>query len=102
MSIHDIEQIMVVEANSKTNAVYMYCVSLNQVDQPSHWAQQKQPFDLPSASSIEDLKTPAFEELLKSYQGTRVIKINGDVNRSSVLSGAAQSLHHKFSLSTIN
>ncbi|PSR98217.1 Kinesin-like protein [Actinidia chinensis var. chinensis] len=72
------------------------------VDQPSHWAQQNQPFDLPSASSIEDLKTHGFEELLKSYQGTRVTKINGDVNRSSGFSGAAQSLHHKFSLSTIN
>ncbi|XP_057470617.1 kinesin-like protein KIN-5D [Actinidia eriantha] len=74
----------------------------DKVDQPSHWAQENQPFDLPSASSIEDLKTPGFVELLKSYQGTRVTKINGDVNRSSGLSGAAQSLRHKCLLSTIN
>ncbi|KAF7113545.1 hypothetical protein RHSIM_RhsimUnG0121300 [Rhododendron simsii] len=63
---------------------------------------QKQPFDLPSTTSIEELKTPAFESL-KSRWDTRPIKqLNGDVNKPLGLSEAAQSLHRKFSLTDIN
>ncbi|KAL7261960.1 hypothetical protein ACSBR1_000369 [Camellia fascicularis] len=44
-------------------------------DQPSPSAPQKQPFNLPSPTSIEELKTPPFENLLKSLWATRS-KIN--------------------------
>ncbi|KAK2980292.1 hypothetical protein RJ640_024996 [Escallonia rubra] len=37
------------------------------VDQPSCSTPKKRPFNLPSVTSIEELRTPEFEELLKSF-----------------------------------
>ncbi|KAL7248233.1 hypothetical protein ACSBR2_003026 [Camellia fascicularis] len=67
-------------------------------DQPSPSAPQKQPFNLPCPTSIEELKTPPFEDLLKSFWATRSKnqQLNGDVNKSLGLSEAAQSFHSKF------
>ncbi|XP_058214958.1 kinesin-like protein KIN-5D [Rhododendron vialii] len=72
------------------------------VDELPRSTPQKQPFDLPSTTSIEELKTPAFESL-KSHWDTRPIKqLNGDINKPLGLSEAAQSLHRKFSITDIN
>ncbi|CAL5334847.1 unnamed protein product [Camellia sinensis] len=67
-------------------------------DQHSPSAPQKQPFNLPCPTSIEELKTPPFEDLLKSFWATRSKnqQLNGDVNKSLGLSEAAQSFHSKF------
>lgn len=61
-------------------------------------APQKQPFTLPRPTSIEELKTPPFEDLLKSSRATRSKshKLNGDVNKTLGLLEAAQSFHSKF------
>ncbi|THG19576.1 hypothetical protein TEA_013990 [Camellia sinensis var. sinensis] len=67
-------------------------------DQHSPSAPQKQPFNLPCPTSIEELKTPPFEDLLKSFWATRSKnqQLNGDVNKSLGLSEAAQSFHSEF------
>ncbi|RDX72318.1 Kinesin-like protein KIN-5D, partial [Mucuna pruriens] len=50
------------------------------VDEPSCSTPRKRPFNLPSVSSIEELRTPSFEELLKSFWDAKSPKhANGDV-----------------------
>ncbi|KAK1589136.1 hypothetical protein Q3G72_030853 [Acer saccharum] len=50
------------------------------VDEPSCSTPRKRSFNLPSMASIEELRTPAFEELLKSFWESRSTKLaNGDI-----------------------
>ncbi|CAL9138541.1 unnamed protein product [Musa acuminata var. zebrina] len=55
------------------------------VDVPSCSTPRRRSIDLPSITSIEDLRTPAFEELLKSFWVAKSTskEANGDVSRSS-------------------
>ncbi|THU45600.1 hypothetical protein C4D60_Mb02t19700 [Musa balbisiana] len=55
------------------------------VDVPSCSTPRRRSIDLPSITSIEDLRTPAFEELLKSFWEAKSAskEANGDVSRSS-------------------
>lgn len=72
------------------------------VDELPRSTPQKQLVDIPSITSVEELKTPALE-LLKTNWDTRSIKqLNGHVSKTLELSEAAQSLHHKFSVTDIN
>ena len=51
-----------------------------QVDQPSCSTPRKRFFNLPSIGSIEELRTPSFEELLRSFWDAKSSKqANGDV-----------------------
>ncbi|CAL9134934.1 unnamed protein product [Musa textilis] len=52
------------------------------VDVPSCSTPKRRPINLPSLTSIEELRTPAFEELLKSF-GDVVKQANGDVKHYS-------------------
>ncbi|XP_057955730.1 kinesin-like protein KIN-5D isoform X2 [Malania oleifera] len=50
------------------------------VDEPSCSTPRKRSFNLPSMASIEELRTPAFEELLKSFWDAKSAKqANGDI-----------------------
>ncbi|XP_022847001.1 kinesin-like protein KIN-5D [Olea europaea var. sylvestris] len=50
------------------------------VDQPSCSTPRKREFNFPSVSSIEELRTPSFEELLKSLWDAKSSKqVNGDI-----------------------
>ncbi|KAK9123696.1 hypothetical protein Sjap_013298 [Stephania japonica] len=50
------------------------------VDEPSCSTPRRRLFNLPSLSSIEELRTPSFEELLKTFWESKLIKLsNGDV-----------------------
>ncbi|KAJ7980926.1 Kinesin-like protein [Quillaja saponaria] len=50
------------------------------VDEPSCSTPRKRSFNLPSVASIEELRTPSFEELLKSFWDAKSTKqANGDV-----------------------
>ncbi|PON84175.1 Kinesin-like protein [Trema orientale] len=63
------------------------------VDEPSCSTPRKRSFNLPSVASIEELRTPAFEELLKSFWDAKSVKqANGDVKHISGAYEAAQSL----------
>lgn len=55
---------------------------IDQVDVPSCSTPKRRPINLPSVASIEELRTPAFEELLKSF-GDVVKQANGDVKHFS-------------------
>uniref|UniRef100_A0A5B7A4Y4 Kinesin motor domain-containing protein n=1 Tax=Davidia involucrata TaxID=16924 RepID=A0A5B7A4Y4_DAVIN len=57
-----------------------YLLDEYMVDQPSCSTPKKRSFNLPSIASIEELRTPAFEELLKSFwDGKSSKQVNGDV-----------------------
>ncbi|XP_015952328.1 kinesin-like protein KIN-5D [Arachis duranensis] len=64
------------------------------VDEPSCSTPRKRPFNLPSVSSIEELRTPSFEELLKSFWDAKSPKqhANGDVRYNNGNYEAAQSV----------
>ncbi|XP_022731716.1 kinesin-like protein KIN-5D [Durio zibethinus] len=63
------------------------------VDKPSCSTPRKRSFNLPSVSSIEELKTPPFEELLKLFWETKSTKLaNGDVKHILAAYEAAQAL----------
>ncbi|KAF5744663.1 kinesin-related protein [Tripterygium wilfordii] len=63
------------------------------VDQQSCSTPRKRSFNLPSISSIEELRTPAFEELLKSFWDAKSAKLsNGDAKHIVGAYEAAQSL----------
>ncbi|XP_050233061.1 kinesin-like protein KIN-5D [Mercurialis annua] len=64
------------------------------VDEPSCSTPRKRSFNLPSIASIEELRTPAFEELLKSFWDTKSAKqANGDIKQHiAAVYEAAQSL----------
>ncbi|CAA2994236.1 kinesin KIN-5D [Olea europaea subsp. europaea] len=50
------------------------------VDQPSCSTPRKREFNFPSVSSIEELRTPSFEELLNSFWDSKSsIQVNGDI-----------------------
>ncbi|KAL4189465.1 hypothetical protein AMTRI_Chr08g207260 [Amborella trichopoda] len=52
------------------------------VDEPSCTTPRRRAFNLPSVASIEELRTPSFEELLKAFWETRSGKqANGDVKQ---------------------
>lgn len=73
-----------------------------QVDEPSCSTPKKRPFNLPSITSIEDLQTPSFEELLKCFWDSKSsLKLpNGDVKH---LEAAAHSPRDsRLPLTTIN
>ncbi|KAL2239500.1 UNVERIFIED_CONTAM: Kinesin-like protein KIN-5D [Sesamum indicum] len=54
------------------------------VDQPSCTTPRKRPINLPSIGSIEELRTPSFEELLKSFWDAKSSKqANGDTKHFS-------------------
>ncbi|GLT33853.1 hypothetical protein SLA2020_084100 [Shorea laevis] len=63
------------------------------VDEPSCSTPRKRSFNLPSVSSIEELKTPPFEELVKSFWESKSGKHpNGDVKHIMAAYEAAQSV----------
>ncbi|OIW05778.1 hypothetical protein TanjilG_23564 [Lupinus angustifolius] len=63
------------------------------VDEPTCSTPRKRPLSIPSASSIEELRTPSFEELLKSFWDAKSPKhANGDVKYTGVYEAAAQSV----------
>ncbi|XP_042509913.1 kinesin-like protein KIN-5D [Macadamia integrifolia] len=74
------------------------------MDEPSCSTPRKRSFNLPSTASIEALRTPAFEELLKSFWDTKSFKqANGDVKYIQGAYEAAQSLRDsRLPLSAIN
>lgn len=56
------------------------CCLNAQVDEPSCSTPARRLFNLPSVSSIEELRTPSFEELLKAFWDAKSQKqANGDV-----------------------
>lgn len=78
-----------------------------QVDEPSCSTPKRRSFNLPSMASIEELRTPAFEDLLKSFWDSKSGKYaNGDVKHLSGLiyeAHQAQSLRDsRLPLTTIN
>lgn len=63
------------------------------VDEPSCSTPRKRSFNLPSMASIEELRTPAFEELLRSFWDAKSSKqANGDMKHIVGAYEAAQSL----------
>ncbi|KAF3453779.1 hypothetical protein FNV43_RR04220 [Rhamnella rubrinervis] len=63
------------------------------VDEPSCSTPRKRSFNLPTVVSIEELRTPAFEELLKSFWDSKSVKqANGDVKHIAGAYEAAQSI----------
>ncbi|GAA0172516.1 microtubule binding motor protein [Lithospermum erythrorhizon] len=53
------------------------------VDQPSCSTPRQAPYNLPSVTSIEELKTPAFEDLLKCFWDSKQVKHpNGDTKQT--------------------
>ncbi|CAK9170199.1 unnamed protein product [Ilex paraguariensis] len=74
------------------------------VDQPSCSTPKKRPFNLPSIASIEELRTPAFEDLLRSFWEAKSSKqANGDVKHAGAYEAAAQSLRDsRLPLTAIN
>ncbi|XWS74207.1 hypothetical protein CRYUN_Cryun02cG0196100 [Craigia yunnanensis] len=76
------------------------------VDKPSCSTPRKRSFNLPSESSIEELKTPPFEELLKLFWEAKSTKLaNGDVKHilAAYEAAAPQSLKDsRFPLTAVN
>ncbi|TYJ33453.1 hypothetical protein E1A91_A05G104900v1 [Gossypium mustelinum] len=63
------------------------------VDKPSCSTPRKRSFNLPSVSSIDELRTPPFEELLKLFWEAKSAKLaNGDVKHMLAAYEAAQAL----------
>ncbi|KAM7278422.1 hypothetical protein ACFE04_005556 [Oxalis oulophora] len=52
------------------------------VDEPSCSTPRKRSFNLPSISSIEELRTPAFDELLAAFWDSKSKLANGDVKHT--------------------
>ncbi|KAL5581127.1 hypothetical protein UlMin_013569 [Ulmus minor] len=74
------------------------------VDEPSCSTPRKRSFNLPSVTSIEELRTPAFEDLLKLFWDAKSIKLaNGDVKHIAGAHEAAQSFRDsRLPLTAIN
>lgn len=63
------------------------------VDEPSCSTPRRRSFNLPSVASIEELRTPAFEELLRSFwDGKSAKQANGDMKHILGTYDATQSL----------
>jgi len=74
-----------------------------QVDEPSCSTPRKRPFNLPSVSSIEELRTPPFEELLKSFWDSKSPKHgNGDVRYIGAYEAAQSVRDSRLPLIAIN
>ncbi|XP_042464696.1 kinesin-like protein KIN-5A [Zingiber officinale] len=71
------------------------------VDEPTCSTPKRRPINTPSAASIEDLRTPAFEELLKLFwEATPTVKLaNGDAKNYS---GANEPRDSRAPLTAIN
>ncbi|QCD88294.1 kinesin family member 11 [Vigna unguiculata] len=73
------------------------------VDEPSCSTPRKRPFNLPSVSSIEELRTPPFEELLKSFWDSKSPKHgNGDVRYIGAYEAAQSVRDSRLPLIAIN
>ncbi|XP_015935673.1 kinesin-like protein KIN-5D [Arachis duranensis] len=73
------------------------------VDEPSCSTPRKRPFNLPSVSSIEELRTPSFDELLKSFWDARSPKqANGDVKQIGAYEAAQSVRDSRLPLTAIN
>lgn len=58
------------------------CFWMEQVDEPSCSTPKKRPIDIPSIESIEELRTPASEELLRAFRDEKLSKqANGDAKQ---------------------
>lgn len=63
------------------------------MDEPSCSTPRKRSFNLPSVASIEELRTPSFEELLKAFWDAKSARLaNGDVKHIAGMYEAAQSV----------
>lgn len=52
------------------------------MDEPSCSTPRKRPIDIPSIESIEELRTPASEELLRVFRDEKLLKqANGDAKQ---------------------
>ncbi|KAG9150722.1 hypothetical protein Leryth_002881, partial [Lithospermum erythrorhizon] len=66
------------DANQNLRAQF----SIMSVDEPSCSTPRQRPYNLPSAASIEELRTPAFEDLLKSFWDLKQFKHSyGDIRQ---------------------
>lgn len=73
------------------------------VDEPSCSTPTKRPFNLPSIESIEELKTPTFEELLNSFWDGKSSKLeNGDVTHSIEMEVAPPLRDSRVPLTAVN
>ncbi|MED6182536.1 Kinesin-like protein KIN-5D [Stylosanthes scabra] len=73
------------------------------VDEPSCSTPRKRPFNLPSVSCIEELRTPSFDELLKSFWDARSPKqANGDVKQIGAYEAAQSVRDSRLPLTAIN
>ncbi|CAL0321913.1 unnamed protein product [Lupinus luteus] len=73
------------------------------VDEPSCSTPRKRPFNLPSVSSLEELRTPSFEELLKSFWDAKFQRqANGDVKHIGVYEATQSIRDSRAPLTTIN
>ncbi|CAL0324230.1 unnamed protein product [Lupinus luteus] len=73
------------------------------VDEPSGSTPRKRPINLPSVSSIEELRTPSFEELLKSFWDAKFLKqANGDVKHNGAQEDTQSVRDSRTPLTTIN
>ncbi|KAG4384698.1 hypothetical protein GLYMA_13G330600v4 [Glycine max] len=73
------------------------------VDEPSCSTPRKRLFNLPCVSSIEELRTPSFEELLKSFWDARSPKqANGDVKHIGAYEAAQSVRDSRVPLTAIN
>ncbi|KAL9322822.1 hypothetical protein ACSQ67_010875 [Phaseolus vulgaris] len=73
------------------------------VDEPSCSTPRKRLFNLPSVSSIEELRTPSFEELLRSFWDARSPKhANGDVKHIGAYEAAQSVRDSRVPLIAIN
>lgn len=59
--------------------VFFWC---KQVDEPSCSTPRKRQIDIPSIESIEELRTPASEQLLRAFQDGKLLRqANGDAKQ---------------------
>jgi kinesin family member 11 len=78
-------------------------VLLLQVDEPSCSTPTRRLFNLPSVSSIEELRTPSFEELLKAFWDAKSQKLaNGDVKHIGSYEDTQSVRDSRVPLTTIN
>ncbi|XP_010259969.1 PREDICTED: kinesin-like protein KIN-5D [Nelumbo nucifera] len=80
-----------------------YLLEEYKVEEPTCSTPRKRSFNLPSMTSIEEFRTPSFEELLKSFWDTKSGKqANGDVKHLPGVYEAAQARDSRPPLTTIN
>ncbi|KVH88474.1 hypothetical protein Ccrd_026745 [Cynara cardunculus var. scolymus] len=74
------------------------------VDEPSCSTPKKRPFNLPSITSIEELRTPSFEELLKCFWDSKSCSKlpNGDMKHHVEAAAAHSTRDSRLPLAAIN